>query len=207
MTSDLDLANQSLTKGSYQSYYNHIKRYHIKENSTHSTDLLDKASKMLATFTSLQDFLKIPPTDYYKILDIEPNSSVKDIENSYKRLIFKYHPNLTKVKECNEAVQRIQTAYTVLTDPVKKRQFDMKRHSHSSNSDYVDFYEVLRRRMENESDVNFVDFRNEFLFREIYNTRMGDYFQRGRRRDRETRDGKGNLLFLFIVIVLLMFVL
>jgi molecular chaperone DnaJ len=60
--------------------------------------------------------------DYYKILGIPRNASQEEIKKAYYRLAHKYHPDKggdpEKFKEINEA-------YRVLSDPEKRRQYDM----------------------------------------------------------------------------------
>jgi DnaJ-class molecular chaperone len=60
--------------------------------------------------------------DYYKILNLDKNASDNDIKKAYHNLALKYHPDKsggddTKFKEINGA-------YEVLSDPVKKRDYD-----------------------------------------------------------------------------------
>jgi molecular chaperone DnaJ len=60
--------------------------------------------------------------DYYKILGISRNASQEEIKRAYYRLAHKYHPDKggdpEKFKEINEA-------YRVLSDPEKRKQYDM----------------------------------------------------------------------------------
>lgn len=68
--------------------------------------------------------------DYYKILGLERNASEEEIKKNYKKLAVKYHPDKfvneseDKKKEAEEKFKDISEAYTVLSDPDKKRQYD-----------------------------------------------------------------------------------
>jgi len=60
--------------------------------------------------------------DYYKILGIDKNASEDDVKKAYRRLAHKYHPDKAggdekKFKEINEA-------YQVLSDKIKRSQYD-----------------------------------------------------------------------------------
>lgn len=63
--------------------------------------------------------------DYYKILEVDKNSSQDDIKKSYRRLAKKYHPDLNpKDSKAQEKFKEINEAYEVLGDEDKKKQYD-----------------------------------------------------------------------------------
>jgi len=64
--------------------------------------------------------------DYYKILGVEKNASADELKKAYRKLAMKYHPDLTKgEKAAEEKFKEINEAYAVLSDPEKRKQFDM----------------------------------------------------------------------------------
>ncbi len=65
--------------------------------------------------------------DYYKILDITPSASIKEIKRAYRRLAQQYHPD--KNSDAYAAVQfaAIKEAYEVLTNPTKKEYYLQQR--------------------------------------------------------------------------------
>jgi len=67
--------------------------------------------------------------DYYKILDIAPGSSVHDIQSAYRKLAFRYHPDRNHLNReaYNLIMQWINEAYATLSDPVKRREYDITR--------------------------------------------------------------------------------
>jgi DnaJ-class molecular chaperone len=67
--------------------------------------------------------------DYYNTLGVSENTSDEDIRKAFRKLAFQYHPdkNLGREKEAEERFKDINEAYSVLSDPVKRRQYDQVR--------------------------------------------------------------------------------
>ena len=66
--------------------------------------------------------------DYYEILGIAPDVSAEEIKRAYHMLAFQCHPDKNrKSEEANKKMQEINEAYAVLSDPVKRREYDLPR--------------------------------------------------------------------------------
>lgn len=65
--------------------------------------------------------------DYYKILSVNENAVQSEIKKSYRNLAFRYHPDKNPGGE--EMMKEINEAYAVLSDPVKKREYDSLRQT------------------------------------------------------------------------------
>ena len=64
--------------------------------------------------------------DYYKILGISKSASPEEIKKAYRKLALKFHPDRNKGDKGAEAkFKEISEAYAVLSDPEKKKQYDM----------------------------------------------------------------------------------
>ena len=63
--------------------------------------------------------------DYYRILGVDRKAGLVEIKKAYRKLARKYHPDLNPGDKSAEAkFKEIQEAYSVLSDPKKKSQYD-----------------------------------------------------------------------------------
>jgi len=83
-------------------------------------------SKPLVTgFRTETGNIKMPETDYYKILGVNKNATKAEIKKAYRKLAMKYHPDHTKGDKGAEAkFKKISEAYAVLSDKEKRKQYD-----------------------------------------------------------------------------------
>jgi molecular chaperone DnaJ len=66
--------------------------------------------------------------DYYQILQIEPDSTLAEIKQAFRRLALVYHPDKNPNDKYAEAqFNEIKEAYEVLTHPVKKENYLQER--------------------------------------------------------------------------------
>ncbi len=63
--------------------------------------------------------------DYYKILDIPREASQSDIKRAYRKLALKHHPDKNKSPNATKKFQDIGEAYSILSDPAKRRRYDL----------------------------------------------------------------------------------
>ena len=65
--------------------------------------------------------------DYYTVLGISSDASADEIKKRYRDLMIKYHPDRNPSKDAEEKSKRINEAYTVLSDPVKRAEYDRRQ--------------------------------------------------------------------------------
>jgi curved DNA-binding protein CbpA len=66
--------------------------------------------------------------DYYELLGIAPSASAERIREAYHRLAFQCHPDRHQSsEEAHKRMQEINEAYATLSDPIKRREYDLPR--------------------------------------------------------------------------------
>lgn len=66
--------------------------------------------------------------DYYKILEIQSSSTSEAIKKAYRTLSKKYHPDINK--NGLEQFKTINEANAVLSDAVKRKEYDVKYNAY-----------------------------------------------------------------------------
>ena len=62
--------------------------------------------------------------DYYSVLQVNYNAEPEVITGAYRLLSKKYHPDINKSRKAEETMKRINAAYSVLGDVVKRAQYN-----------------------------------------------------------------------------------
>ena len=91
--------------------------------------------------------------DLYKILELEKNASLDEVKKSYRKLAFMYHPdkntNDENKEEKENKFKEINDAYTILSDPIKKREYDL--YGFTDNSSFEDISNIFTNLFNNTS--------------------------------------------------------
>jgi molecular chaperone DnaJ len=92
--------------------------------------------------TSSKDVMQ--QTDFYEILGVTRTASEAEVKNAYRKLALKYHPDRNPGDlEAQETFKRISIAYSVISDPNRRRQYDMNgRGTSLSDFDGLDISEL-----------------------------------------------------------------
>ena len=65
-------------------------------------------------------------SNFYDILGVQQNSSVDEIKKAYRKLSFIHHPDKNNSPESTQMFQKLAEAYSVLSDPAKRQDYDME---------------------------------------------------------------------------------
>jgi len=66
--------------------------------------------------------------DHYEVLGVSPDANTEDIREAYRRLAFRHHPDRNQMRgDADERMARINEAYTILSDPLRRKAYDIPR--------------------------------------------------------------------------------
>lgn len=72
--------------------------------------------------------------DYYEVLGVDKNADEAALKKAYRKLAKKYHPDVNPGdKEAEKKFKEATEAYTILSDPDKRRQYDQFGHAAFEN--------------------------------------------------------------------------
>eukprot|EP00804_Cyclotella_cryptica_P024739 CCRYP_001702-RA/>CCRYP_001702-RA protein AED:0.34 eAED:0.35 QI:0/0/0/1/1/1/2/0/264 len=118
---------------------------------------------------------------HYEVLELSNNAELIDIKKAYRRLALKHHPDRNNGSaESNERFKEISEAYTVLSNPSSRRDYDLSLKFPSSTnvgaqSSYPQTY-TKKRGGSRDPFQQFDDlFRNDPFFSEAFQD-MDDVF-------------------------------
>ena len=67
--------------------------------------------------------------NYYELLDIDNNASKDVIKAAYKKMVKKYHPDVSKDKDSEKIIRSLNEAKETLLDDNKRREYDLSLNS------------------------------------------------------------------------------
>jgi len=109
-------------QNSEQSGMNGDAKFASSGNSDHSSasNGKDYTSEQLAAVKRVRKC-----QDYYEILGVNKEASESDLKKSYRKLALQFHPDKNHAPGAGEAFKAIGNAFAVLSDPEKRRQYDL----------------------------------------------------------------------------------
>ena len=93
---------------------------------------------------------------YYEILEVDKKASQEDIKSAYRRLAKLYHPDKNKLPEAEEMFKGIAEAYSVLSDPGKRKQYDLDNEPRNVllRNKQEKMWQIIREQMQREARTN-----------------------------------------------------
>lgn len=127
--------------------------------------------------------------DYYKELGLSKSASDDEIKKAYKKLAVKYHPDKNPGdKTAEEKFKTINEAYTVLSNPEKRQQYDQ----YGENWNY--YKEAGNKsRQYNDTKTHGYDFFGQGGFSDFFETFFGGGFKKSGKGAVRGTDYEGNL--------------
>jgi hypothetical protein len=119
-----------------------------KNNHTHM-HIFDR-DRELGTFGIIRYYMKIlvimcvcaigmGAKTYYDVLGVSERATEEEIKKSYRELAKQWHPDKNREKNAQQKFIEISEAYTTLSDPTKRRQYDLSQSNVFSRSQGRDF--------------------------------------------------------------------
>src|SRR5660398_136045 len=93
---------------------------------------------------------------YYEILEVDRKASQEDIKSAYRRLVMLYHPDKNKLPEAEEMFKGIAEAYSVLSDPGKRKQYDLDNEPRNvlRRNKQEKMWQIIREHKQREARTN-----------------------------------------------------
>ena len=105
--------------------------------------------------------------DYYEVLGVKKEATADEIRKAYKKLAIKWHPdkNPDNKEEAENKFKEISEAYSVLSDPEKRKEYDLKGNDiNFQGFDFNDFdpFSVFHDFFGNSSNFGGTGFDDDF---------------------------------------------
>src|SRR5215471_7099842 len=94
--------------------------------------------------------------DYYAILEVSPTATTAEIKRSYRHLARLHHPDLNK-QALDIHIKRLNEAYEVLRDPLKRAAYDQQRAEEKQLAAAQAAYQRRQEQTKHEPEMTWVE--------------------------------------------------
>lgn len=102
--------------------------------------------------------------DYYKILEIQNNSSFDEIKQAYRKLAFKYHPDYNTSINASSLFREITEAYEILRDTNKRVVYDSMFNKNIVTDIVINkWQEAAHKKADEYANMNYNSFKEMLL--------------------------------------------
>jgi DnaJ-class molecular chaperone len=119
---------------------------------------------------------------YYEILEVDKKASQEAIKSAYRRLAMLYHPDKNKLPEAEEMFKGIAEAYSVLSDPSKRKQYDLDNEPRNV---------LLRKKRENVWQI----IREQIIREARTNQMLWEFQEQERLKDKQRENEAMNIMY------------
>ncbi len=120
--------------------------------------------------------------DYYGILGVKPDADNDEIRRAFRKKALQFHPDRNKNPDAAERMGEVNEAYAVLSEPEKRRNYDLLRHQFGASAQ-----DQFREKYSREDIFEGSDIRDVFEelsrmfglrgFEDIFNARNGPLYR------------------------------
>jgi curved DNA-binding protein CbpA len=94
--------------------------------------------------------------DYYAILEVSSSATTSEVKKSYRRLARLHHPDLNQ-DALDIHIKRLNEAYEVLRDPIKRTSYDMQRREKQQRAEELAEYKRRLQQVKREPEMTWVE--------------------------------------------------
>ena len=88
--------------------------------------------------------------DYYRILGVDSQASEEEIRRAFRKKAMEYHPDLNKDPDAGDCFKEINEAYQVLSDSVRRSQYDRSRYAERERAEKERREQIWREQVRRE---------------------------------------------------------